>query len=644
MKPALKFPESVDGTIDGISDAGIETFTGNPLAGLAREQAQNSIDARDETKNAPVRVRYTLFELKSKELPGYEELAKSIAHAANYWRDRCGKTKRVLSRAINVLKRPTIHCLRISDRNTTGLTDSDELEQGNWFNLTKASGVSEKSSGKGGSFGIGKSAFFANSHLRTVYFSTHDIKGKWAFQGVTRLVSHKNTAGKSTRGTGFYGNPTGYLPLVGKDSIPAKFRCDGTGTDIIIAGFEFREGWHKEILAAFAENFFVAIHDGLLEVTIENQNNASDTHVLTAANLGDVIGALAAEEPIRYAQLRDFYDTLISSEAKEFEETSSILGKLSLRLLKRDGARKRIAMFRRTGMKIYEKDRLRTPIEFAGVFRCQSDEGNALLRKMEPPSHDKWEPERYEEDPQLARRAVNEIGNWVKKCVQELQVAPSSDKEFIPGLERLLPDDFEDPFDKSAKAIVEGDPKPLPPVEKISGVVRRPKDVSKREEQEEAEKDEQEDTEGGATGGGSDEHGDGNGGGGGGGGGNGAGAGTGGSGGSGGGSSETSSGKEVAIEYRTFFDVGTGRYRMVSKFPSAGTYDVTVFAIGDDGKPDPLTLDSAAILVSGKERILQVADNKIAKIKVDGKSKTEIRFGSASLIPRTLRVRAYQNV
>jgi hypothetical protein len=641
MKPALKFPESVDGTIDGISDAGIETFAGNPLAGLAREQAQNSIDAHDDTNAGPVKVRYTLFELKARELPGFAELTNSIAHAASYWRERCGKTKLVLTRAVKVLRQPTIHCLRISDRNTTGLTDSNEVEQGNWFNLTKAFGVSEKASGKGGSFGIGKSAFFANSQLRTVYFSTHDIRGKWAFQGVTRLVSHKNKAGKSTRGTGFYGNPDGYLPLLGRDSIPAKFRCDGTGTDIVIAGFEYDKGWHKEILAAFAENFFVAIHDGKLEVTIENEADPTATHILSAANLAAVVKALAAEDPSRYEPLRDFYDALVSPDSIEFECDSETLGKLNLRLLKRGGARKRIAMFRRTGMKIYEKDRLRTPIEFAGVFRCQSEKGNALLRKTEPPSHDKWEPRPYDEDAPLARRAVNEIASWVKKCVGELQVAPSSDKEFIPGLERLLPDDFEDPFEKPQKAIVEGDPKPKLPPEKFSGVVRQPKNNTKKTETDAAQ-DEDPDEEGdrGGAGGGTRNNGA-NGGGDGGG----SGAGVGGTGGLGGGSpNETPPTQEIEIEYRTFFDIKTSRYRMVSKFPGAGSYDITVFAIGDDGKADALQIGAAVILVSGKERILTVNENRITKIKLDGKSTTEILFGSASLIPRTLRVRAFQNV
>ena len=407
MKPLLKFPESVDGTIDGISDAGIETFSGNPLGGLAREQAQNSIDARDESKNAPVQIRYTLFEIKSKELPGFDELSKSVARAAKYWRDRCPKTKRVLSRAIRVLTQPTIHCLRISDRNTTGLTGSDQLDQGNWFNLTKASGVSEKGSGKGGSFGIGKSAFFANSLLRTVYFSTHDKDDRWAFQGVTRLVSHKNELDKTTRGTGFYGNPDGYLPLTSQKGIPSKFQCDGTGTDIIIAGFDLHENWHKELMAAFAENFFVAINDQRLELTIEREKNTQETHHLSAANLADVINSLASDEPRQYGALRDYYDALVGTDAKNFDVNIEGLGDLNLRLLKRDGARRKIAMFRRTGMKIYEKDRLRTSIEFAGVFRCMSEEGNALLRRMEPPSHDKWEASRNEENPAESSACCN---------------------------------------------------------------------------------------------------------------------------------------------------------------------------------------------------------------------------------------------
>ena len=111
-----------------------------------------------------------------------------------------------------------------------------------------------------------------------------------------------------------------------------------------------------------------------------------------------------------------------------------------------------------------------------------------------------------------------------------------------------------------------------------------------------------------------------------------------------GGQSDSLLGKEVEVEARTFFDVTAARYRMVAKFPGAGNYDITIFAIGDDGKPDAINIESAVILFGKKERAISASKNRLVKVKVDGNARVEIRFSSASLIPRTLRARAYQNV
>jgi hypothetical protein len=637
VKAALKFPESIDGTLEGISDAGIETFAGNPLAGLAREQAQNSIDARDESKKAPVKVTYQLFSLASGDLPGFAELKDAITRSEAFWDARCNKTRRFLQRAMKTLQQPKIYCLRISDRNTTGLTGSAKRDQGNWFNLTKASGVSEKASGKGGSFGIGKNAFFANSLLRTVFFSTLDIEGCWAFQGVSKLVSHTNAENQTTRGTGFFGETKGYLPLTEQALIPHLFQCQGAGTDIVIVGFDFDEAWRKNLMAAFAENFFVAINDGLLEISIEQEDDPETTHLLTSSNLGDVVKALANEDPRSYRHLNDLYDALVGDEAIRFETEIEGLGKMNLRLLKREGSRKKVAMFRRTGMKIFEKDRFRTPVEFVGVFRCLGEDGNAFLRRLEPPSHDRWEPARYEEDISHAKRTVNRVNDWMRECVATLQSATTADKELIPGLERFLPDDFEDPFDKSALAPVEGDPTvPPEPLEGVSGIVRLPKPskpVAGSADEDEPGADDEPGTD--------DDRGSYQGPGGGGGGG---GGGDDGPGGRGGPASENKGLKEIEIPYRAFFDAVKLRYRMVAQLPNAGDYEVTLFAIGDDGRPDLVEVTAAELLTEGKQRPLTITGhNRLSRIKVDAASTVEIQFTSPSFIPRTVRAKVFQN-
>ncbi|MDA8190071.1 MAG: hypothetical protein M0Z68_00985 [Gammaproteobacteria bacterium] len=624
MKASLKFPESNDGTIEGISDAGIETFTGDLLGSLAREQAQNSIDARAPNTKKPVKVRYELLDIPTKIFPGIKELREAVQRSEEYWNERCAKTKRILDRASRALQKPVIRCLKITDRNTTGLTGSHLKDSGNWFNLTKSSGVSEKSNDTGGSFGIGKNAFFANSVFRTVFFATTDIEGRSAFQGVTKLVSHKATGRGMTRATGFYGNPQRFLPIVNLKEIPEVFQCSGVGTDIVIAGFEPQEGWQTKLIAAFADNFFVAIHDGLLEVEIQRGDDPKAVHELNSATLGDVVQALANENPKAYGALQNLYDALVSPEAQEFDTDIEGLGKLTLRLLQREAAQKRIAMFRKTGMKIFEKGHFRTPVEFAGVFRCIGEKGNALLRLLEPPSHDKWEPERYDEDPSKARSLVAEINHWMRNCVEQLQVADPGDKQFIPGLERFLPDDFEDPFDSPQPAVVEGDPKPHEQAG-VKGLVRPPRIKRAETSGDDFGREE----EGGSAGDGADGRGSQGGGG---------GVGTD----EGGGGNEAS--REIAIEYRAFRDPAMARYRMIARFPSAGSYDILLFALGDDGRAEPVDLKEPKLVAGDKtSRASTSAPNRISKLKIDTTDLVEIQFAIPSAIPRTILAKVHQN-
>ena len=67
---------------------------------------------------------------------------------------------------------------------------SDTCEKGtNWSRLVKENGSSNKGQSSGGSFGIGKSATFACSDLRTVFYSSLDVKGLRSNFGVAKLVS-----------------------------------------------------------------------------------------------------------------------------------------------------------------------------------------------------------------------------------------------------------------------------------------------------------------------------------------------------------------------------------------------------------------------------------------------------------------------
>ena len=206
LRHSWNFPSNNYGQIFGIADSGVETFKGTPIKSLAREICQNSIDANLHN-GKPTQVDFVTFEIAPKDIPDFAGLQYAFDRALDFWsHQKSDKAKSFFKKAIAVSKQPKIVCLRISDHNTTGLTGSREEYNSAWCNLTKSTGASDKSGTNGGSFGIGKFAPYACSAFRTVFYSTADKDGLFAYQGVSRLTSFKNRRQETTQGTGFYGN------------------------------------------------------------------------------------------------------------------------------------------------------------------------------------------------------------------------------------------------------------------------------------------------------------------------------------------------------------------------------------------------------------------------------------------------------
>ena len=124
-----------NGKITGISEAGIETFKGLPIASLAREVCQNSLDAVDNMDN-PVYMEFEKIEINNENIPGFEELKEAIEKCYEYGVEQNNsKTIKFFKKAINSVEK-NVSILRISDYNTKGLLGSDkENENSPWRNL-----------------------------------------------------------------------------------------------------------------------------------------------------------------------------------------------------------------------------------------------------------------------------------------------------------------------------------------------------------------------------------------------------------------------------------------------------------------------------------------------------------------------------
>ena len=102
---------------------------------------------------------------------------------------------------------------------------------------------------------------------------------------------------------------------------------------------------------------------------------------------------------------------------------------------------------------------------------CRNDNGNKVLREMEPPRHDVWDADHPEKG--VNRKIESEYVNFIRDCIRKLTPADESKVISIPGLNRFLPDDDETPEESFDGALNEAyrqetpDRSPLP--EKIPG-------------------------------------------------------------------------------------------------------------------------------------------------------------------------------
>lgn len=425
------FPPNNYGQITGLNDAGIETFKGSPLDSLAREINQNSCDAKDPNNPNPVEVHFNLFEISPEEFPGIDEFKIILESCLEYWKGN-EKAELFFNNAISIISSDKIPVLKISDYNTTGLIGATQENRGGWHNLIKAVGSSDKGSQSGGSFGIGKHAPFACSDLRTVFYGTRDLETKlFAFQGVSKLVTHKNNDGEPTQGTGYFGVIDKNKPIFNPEQVNPIFNREEIGTDLFIAGFIKTNDWEEKIIKSVLENFFVAILDEKLIVKIGDVDINSFT-------LPEMLEKYTKNDPECYSY--KYYESYMLSSRSYFREDNFCdMGELELYVLPGDDSPKRVAMVRSTGMKIYDKDKFRTPFKFAGVLIAKGEKLNDFLRKIEPPTHNAWEPDRHE-DPETAKKVIKSLYAWLNEKIRSLSLLESTDELDVEGLSQYLPD------------------------------------------------------------------------------------------------------------------------------------------------------------------------------------------------------------
>ena len=425
MKICWNFPDNNDGKISGISEAGIETFRGDLLKSLAKEICQNSLDAIAESKDK-VLVEFELYELPFKNDERIIGLKEYFKLAKEYWQEN-EKTIRILEKAEKNFERDKIRILRISDYNTTGLTGSDKKKNSTWNNLVKSSGVSDKTGSLGGSYGIGKSAPFACSDMRTVFYNTLDETGLQAFQGVANLVSFEKEKDRTTQGTGYYGNSEDNTAIRNMGYFGSYVRKD-CGTDIYVVAFLEDEEWEKKIIEAILENFLIAILKNNIEVKVGKILINKET-----------LSSLIEEHKDNILLTYNYYQVLMENNSKAIKFTLRDLGTFKLYLAVKKDFKRSILISRSNGMKIFDKKGISSSIQFSGICILEDEKINSYFREMETPQHNNWETDRHR-NPKEAERVKKEFFRILKEKVLEKGKETITAEMDAVGMGEYLPD------------------------------------------------------------------------------------------------------------------------------------------------------------------------------------------------------------
>ena len=417
------FPSTGGGHRQGYNDSSTAHF-GNAVDSLIRETLQNSLDAADGDKKVHVDIYETSIE--PSDING-SELAKHIKESLAFTdEEHQDEGIKLFSNALKILKDESIPVLSIVDSNTTGLNEHK------WKSLVFTDGTTDKSGidSPSGSYGIGKIAPYLMSDLKTICYSTHyqkDGKTYDRFTACARLTTHKNPDNPNDylQNVGYGAKKltqSGPVPLEGKD-IPKQnvFLLKQSGTGIFVIGAKnHMRGWKNKATHSVLNNFFTAIREGNLEVSI-------DSKLINNSNIEEQLES-SQKKPAYY-----YYHALKDPEQTKIF-TQNDLGNFEVCFRKWDPPSKApnsVAYVNRRGMLVTnDKTKKNNPfyvtgfvnLNYAIVVRAKDDKTDQLIRKMEPPHHQSLPIShiRDENESQMYEDALTQIRDKMKQFLNTL--------------------------------------------------------------------------------------------------------------------------------------------------------------------------------------------------------------------------------
>lgn len=376
---------------------------------LAREAIQNSVDAGIEGEKVRVCFRYVLLNGAAKaafiEAAGLGDMTTRVDHL-ELASPNCFSTL--------VRPRTPLSLLYVEDHNAEGLSGDPHDKGSNFYRLLLSLGDRSKSrtsKGTGGSYGFGKSVYSSSSAIQTIFAYTRFLDDDGAEHtrtfGCAYFASHehrgKNYSGRAWLGTNKHENKAGRLVI---DPYEDK-QADKLAEKL---GFRLREegdlGTTILIIDATVNlaDIVVGVEDWWWPRLIENK---LDVEVY------DPSGSVLVPRPKRNEQLKPFIEAFEIARGmaspKQSTQKLSPLNRLGETALGTCGFV--VAQLNEQGSPIVRPERcntvalIRAPLMVVAYKACSetapvvvgafmaADEIDVVLKKSEPPAHDRWDPD-----------------------------------------------------------------------------------------------------------------------------------------------------------------------------------------------------------------------------------------------------------
>ncbi len=435
------------GPNDGFTSSGIAAFDDLRPAAVVRELIQNALDAARAGQVPRAVVRFRLTRAPREALPGLENykraLVKAIATQRTMGDGLSPKAELVVARIQGALDRDELEVLSVLD-NGVGLNEQR-------MNALLSDGLSIKEGGATGTYGNGHSTAIPASDLRYVLYGGVTASGQRIGAGHAVIASHQKEGEHHYQAAhGFFirdfraGVGTLY-EYATDDDVPALIarnldsirEMDGHGAAVIIPAFnnflEEASLWDMVSQAASA-NFFVAIEEGELKVTVEDDRPGKEpkTWILDRFTLRRILDTYKdRRRAIAFLNGRRAFEAHRAYETGTRHRIATSAGKIDIRLLESNAGSTRIDLCR-NGMWITDDRRIpgfhqkfTDRVPFHAVLSLNARDGQHLhecLRLAEGPLHNsiaiKLLPDR---DRKACRAALREIVEWILENTSKVQ-------------------------------------------------------------------------------------------------------------------------------------------------------------------------------------------------------------------------------